>query len=202
MSSPDLTDLERQAVLAVLRTPRLSMGPQIEAFESAVAKEVGARHAIGVSSGTAGLHIAIRLAGVRDGDLVLTSPFSFVASANVMLYERAVPLFVDVDPETGNLDMRLATQAVEALAQGAGGWRGLPAARRRSRGDAAGPASGRCLRSAGRLRSAARGGAAGASAGDRGFVRSLRRQLQRPAGGPARGHRCVRVLSQQADDDR
>lgn len=118
MSSPDLTDREREAVLAVLQTPRLSMGPQIEAFEAAVAARVGARHAIGVSSGTAGLHIAVRLAGVQDGDLVLTSPFSFVASANVMLYERAVPVFVDVDPETGNLDPSAAARAVAELARG------------------------------------------------------------------------------------
>lgn len=120
MSSPDLTDLERDAVLAVLRTPRLSMGPQIEAFEAAVAQEVGARHAVAVSSGTAGLHIAVRLAAVRDGDLVLTTPFSFVASANVVLYERGVPLFVDVDPQTGNLDVSQAVQAIEDLMHGAG----------------------------------------------------------------------------------
>jgi len=124
MSSPDLTDRERQAVLAVLHTPRLSMGPQIEALEQAVAAKAGARHAIAVSSGTAGLHIAVRLAGVQDGDLVVTSPFSFVASANVMLYERAVPVFVDVDPETGNLDASAATQAVAELARGQGDrWR-------------------------------------------------------------------------------
>ncbi|HSB89626.1 MAG TPA: DegT/DnrJ/EryC1/StrS family aminotransferase [Anaerolineales bacterium] len=120
MSSPDLTDLERDAVLAVLRTPRLSMGPQIEAFEAAVARQVGARHAVAVSSGTAGLHIAVRLAGVQDGDLVLTTPFSFVASANVMLYERAVPLFVDVDGQTGNLDVSQAVQAIKELTHGAG----------------------------------------------------------------------------------
>jgi len=124
MSSPDLTERERQAVLAVLQTPRLSMGPQIEALEEAVAARAGARHAIAVSSGTAGLHIAVRLAGVQDGDLVVTSPFSFVASANVMLYERAVPIFVDVDPETGNLDAPAATQAVAELARGRGDrWR-------------------------------------------------------------------------------
>ena len=125
MSSPDLTDLERDAVLAVLRTPRLSMGPQIEAFEAAVARQVGARHAIAVSSGTSGLHIAVRLTGIRDGDLVLTTPFSFVASANVMLYERAVPLFVDVDAQTGNLDVSQAAQAIEDLTRG-GGSRWLP----------------------------------------------------------------------------
>ena len=124
MSSPDLTDRERQAVLAVLHTPRLSMGPQVEAFEEAVAARAGARHAIAVSSGTAGLHLAVRLAGVQDGDLVVTSPFSFVASANVMLYERAVPVFVDVDPQTGNLDASEAVQAVDELARGQGDrWR-------------------------------------------------------------------------------
>jgi dTDP-4-amino-4,6-dideoxygalactose transaminase len=120
MSSPDLTDRERQAVLAVLQTPRLSIGPQVEAFEDAVAKRVGAKHAIAVSSGTAGLHIAVRLAGVQDGDLVVTTPFSFVASANVMLYERAVPVFVDVDPLTGNLDVTQAVRAIDDLAAGRG----------------------------------------------------------------------------------
>ncbi|HET7011533.1 MAG TPA: DegT/DnrJ/EryC1/StrS family aminotransferase [Anaerolineales bacterium] len=119
MSSPDLTEAERQAVLDVLRTPRLSMGPQIEAFEAAIAQLVGARHAIGVSSGTAGLHICIRAAGVQDSDLVITSPFSFVASANVILYERAVPVFVDIDPDTANIDPVRVEQAVADLTDGA-----------------------------------------------------------------------------------
>ena len=79
MSSPDLTEDERQAVADVLRTPRLSMGPQIEAFEAEVADYVGADHAVAVNSGTAGLHLCVRAAGVGDGDLVLTTPFSFVA---------------------------------------------------------------------------------------------------------------------------
>jgi perosamine synthetase len=118
MSSPDLTDRERQAVLDVLRTPRLSMGPQIEAFEAGVARRVGARHAVGVSSGTAGLHLCVRIAGVSDGDLVITSPFSFVASANVLLYERAVPVFVDVDEATGNIDPDLVDQAMADLMAG------------------------------------------------------------------------------------
>jgi dTDP-4-amino-4,6-dideoxygalactose transaminase len=104
MSSPDLTDAEREAVLAVLRTPRLSMGPWLEAFEAEVARRAGARHAIGVSSGTAGLHLAALAAGVGEGDLVITTPFSFVASANVMLYERALPIFADVDPASANID--------------------------------------------------------------------------------------------------
>jgi dTDP-4-amino-4,6-dideoxygalactose transaminase len=118
MSSPDLTDKERQAVLEVLKTPRLSMGPQIEAFEAGVAQRVGARHAIGVSSGTAGLHLCVRAAGIQDGDLVVTSPFSFVASANVLLYERAVPVFVDVDEPTGNIHVGKIEQAAADVAGG------------------------------------------------------------------------------------
>ncbi len=118
MSSPDLTEREIQAVLDVLRTPRLSMGPQQEAFEAAVARRVGARHAIAVASGTAGLHLAVRAAGIADGDLAITTPFSFVASANVLLYERAVPIFVDVDPATGNLDPAQAEEAVHDLLKG------------------------------------------------------------------------------------
>jgi dTDP-4-amino-4,6-dideoxygalactose transaminase len=118
MSSPDLTEREIQAVLDVLRTPRLSMGPQQETFEAAVAGRVGARHAIAVASGTAGLHLAVRAAGITDGDLAITSPFSFVASANVLLYERAVPIFVDVDPLTGNLDPAQAEEAIHDLLKG------------------------------------------------------------------------------------
>jgi dTDP-4-amino-4,6-dideoxygalactose transaminase len=118
MSSPDLTDREREAVLEVLRTPHLSLGPRQEAFERAVAERVGARHGIAVSSGTAGLHLAARAAGIADGDLAITSPFSFVASANVLLYERAVPIFVDVEPATGNLDPGLTKTAIHDLLRG------------------------------------------------------------------------------------
>ncbi len=118
MSSPDITDTERAAVAAVLHTPNLSMGPQIKAFEAAVRRYVGAAHAIGVSSGTAGLHLCVRAAGIGPGDLVITSPFSFVASANVLLFEHAVPIFVDVDPASGNLDPNLACAAVRDLAEG------------------------------------------------------------------------------------
>ena len=104
MSSPDLTDAERQAVMDVLNTPNLSMGSQIQAFEESFCAYTGARHAIGVNSGTAGLHLCVRAAGIGPGDLVITTPFSFVASANVLLFEQAVPVFVDVDSRTGNID--------------------------------------------------------------------------------------------------
>ena len=118
MSAPDLTDAERQAVMSVLNTPHLSMGVQIEAFEAAMTAYCGARHAIAVSSGTAGLHLCVRAAGIGPGDRVVTTPFSFVASTNVLLFEGAVPIFVDVDPLTGNIDPAQAAQAAHDLAQG------------------------------------------------------------------------------------
>jgi dTDP-4-amino-4,6-dideoxygalactose transaminase len=118
MSSPDLTEAERRAVLEVLNTPTLSMGRRITDFEQSFCKLTGARHAIGVSSGTTGLHLCVRAAGIGPGDLVLTTPFSFVASANVMLYERAIPVFVDVDPQTGNIDPALLAAAAHDLAAG------------------------------------------------------------------------------------
>lgn len=118
MASPDLTAAERGAVQQVLETSVLSIGPRVEAFEAAMCKLLGVRHAVAVSSGTAGLHLGVIGAGVGEGDLVLTSPFSFVASANVILYERAVPIFVDVDPATGNLDSQQVAQCVEAFAEG------------------------------------------------------------------------------------
>lgn len=117
MSSPDLTDAEREAVAAVLRTPSLSMGGEIQGFEAAFREYSGLKHAIGVNSGTAGLHLCVRAAGIGEGDLVITTPFSFVASANVLLFERAVPVFVDVDPQTGNIDTELVQQAVTDLMQ-------------------------------------------------------------------------------------
>jgi len=118
MSSPDLTDVERAKVLEVVNTPILSMGPQTNQFEKAIADFVGAKHAVAVNSGTAGLHLCVRAAGIEAGDLVITTPFSFVASTNVLLFERAIPVFVDVDPLTGNLDVDLLEKAVADLFEG------------------------------------------------------------------------------------
>lgn len=118
MSSPDLSDADRQAVLEVLNTPSLSMGPKILAFEKAFCDLTGAKHAIGVNSGTAGLHLCVRAAGIGPGDLVLTTPFSFVASTNVLLFENAVPVYVDVDPRTGNMDASMLAEAARDLAAG------------------------------------------------------------------------------------
>ena len=115
MSSPDLNDSDRQAVLDVVNTPNLSMGPKIDAFEQAFCELTGAKHAIGVNSGTAGLHLCVRAADVKTGDIVITTPFSFVSSTNVILFEKAIPVFVDVDPKTGNIDSDLLAQVVEDL---------------------------------------------------------------------------------------
>ncbi len=120
MSSPDLTQAEIDAVNAVLHTPILSIGPQIEAFERACAAYVGARHAIGVNSGTSGLHLCVIVAGVQENDFVITTPFSFIASANVILYERAIPIFVDVDPRTGNINPALVAECVHDLTKDEG----------------------------------------------------------------------------------
>jgi perosamine synthetase len=98
--------------LNVLRSGQLSLGPRVPAFEQAFAARVGAMHACAVSSGTAGLHLALRAVGVGDGDEVVTSPFSFVASANAAIYERARPVFADIDPVTLNLDPAAAAAAV------------------------------------------------------------------------------------------
>ena len=118
MSFPDLTADDIAAVNAVLQTPNLSIGPQIEAFEHAAAQYVCAKHAIGVNSGTAGLHLGVIAADVQPGDLLITTPFSFIASANSILYERGVPVFVDVDPLTGNVDPGLVRTAVTDLDTG------------------------------------------------------------------------------------
>ena len=118
MSSPDLTDAEITAVNQVLQTRYLSIGPQMEAFEQGLASYIGTRYAIGVNSGTSGLHLAIIAAGVEEGDLVITTPFSFISSANCILFERAVPVFVDVDPQTLNIDPALVAQAADDLIRG------------------------------------------------------------------------------------
>jgi perosamine synthetase len=112
LARPVVSETEERAVVEVLRSGRLSLGPRVPAFEAAFAARVGAPLASAVSSGTAGLHLALRAVGVKDGDEVLTSPFSFVASANAALYERARPVFADIDPVTLNLDPAAASAAV------------------------------------------------------------------------------------------
>jgi perosamine synthetase len=112
LARPLLGAAEEERVLAVLRSRRLALGPLLPEFEEAFAARIGALYASAVSSGTAGLHLALRAVGVSDGDEVITSPFSFVASANVALYERARPVFADIDPVTLNISPEAAAAAV------------------------------------------------------------------------------------------
>ena len=103
---------EEELVLETLRSGKLSLGPRVREFEQAFAAAIGAEHASAVASGTAGLHLALRAAGVARGDEVVTTPFSFVASANAVVYEGARPVFCDIDRRTLNLDPQAAAAAV------------------------------------------------------------------------------------------
>ncbi len=112
LSSPYVDERDEELVLEVLRSGRLSLGPAIDRFEELFAERVGAPYAAAVSSGTAGLHLLCRLAGLGPGDEAITSPYSFVASANCAIYEGATPVFADVDPNTMNLDPAAVEAAI------------------------------------------------------------------------------------------
>ncbi|HKI92038.1 MAG TPA: DegT/DnrJ/EryC1/StrS family aminotransferase [Gaiellaceae bacterium] len=112
LSGPFLDEREEELVLEVMRSGRLSLGPAIDRFEEICAEAVGAPYAAAVSSGTAGLHLLCVAAGIRPGDEVITSPYSFAASANCFIYEGGVPVFADIDPRTLNLDPAAVEAAV------------------------------------------------------------------------------------------
>lgn len=113
LSMPDVTELEISQVLEVLRTPTLSLGPKLAEFEQRMAQYVGRKHAIAVNSGTSALHLVVRALGIGDGDEVITTPFSFVSSANCLLFERARPVFVDIDPLTFNIDVNKVEEQID-----------------------------------------------------------------------------------------
>ncbi len=175
LARPVLGEAEERAVIDVLRTGQLSLGPKGPEFEAAFAQRVGARHASAVSSGTAALHLALRAVGVTDGDEVITSPFSFVASANAIVYERARPVFADIDPRTLNLDPDAAAAAITGRTKAL-----LPVHIFGYPADLAGAGAPRAADRRGRLR---------------GARRALRR---RHAGRRPRPSGDVRVLRQQA----
>lgn len=112
LSAPDITQADIDAVVSVLRTPRLSLGPQMEAFEAAMAALTGLPHAVAVSSGTAGLHLALLALNIAPGDEVIVPSFTFIAVANAVRYVGAHPVFADIDPDTLNLSPRSVEAAL------------------------------------------------------------------------------------------
>ena len=182
LSRPDISETDIQAVVDVLRTPFLSLGPKLPEFESAFAAYVGARFATATSSGTAALHLAVKALGIGRGDEVITTPFSFVASANCVLFEDAVPVFVDIEDTTFNLDVSLIERQITPRTKAI-----LPVhvfGR---------PANIDAILDIARTPRFAR---------HRRCLRGDRRSLARPARWLARGRRGLCVLSEQANDDR
>jgi perosamine synthetase len=112
LSAPDITDADIEAVVSVLRTPRLSIGPRMVEFEEAVAQAAGVPNGVAVSSGTAGLHLCLRALGIGEGDEVILPSFTFIAAGNAVLYQRARPVFVDIDPDTLNLNPAFIEQKI------------------------------------------------------------------------------------------
>jgi perosamine synthetase len=112
LSAPWIDERDEELVLDVLRSGWLSLGPTGPRFEALLAESIGVPYAAAVSSGTAGLHLCMRLVGVAPGDEVITSPYSFVASANCAIYEGATPVFADIDPHTFNLDPAAVEAAI------------------------------------------------------------------------------------------
>jgi perosamine synthetase len=104
LSSPDITEAEIKAVVDVLKTPNLSLGPKLPEFEQAFARYMGMKRGVAINSGTSGLHLLMIAAGIGPGDEVITTPFTFIATSNCVLMVGAKPVFVDIDPKTLNID--------------------------------------------------------------------------------------------------
>ena len=115
LSSPDIIEKDIEAVAGVMKTRFLSIGPKIVEFEKKMSEYTGVKYAVAVNSGTSALHLIIRGMGIGEGDVVITTPFSFIASANCILFERARPLFVDIDEQTLNLDPDKVEEKLESL---------------------------------------------------------------------------------------
>lgn len=117
LSSPDIIDKDIEAVVAVMKTRFLSIGPKIKKFEEKMCEYVGVKYAVAVNSGTSALHLIIRGMGIGEGDVVITTPFSFIASSNCILFERGRPLFVDIEEGTLNLDADKVEEKLENLSR-------------------------------------------------------------------------------------
>ncbi len=115
LSSPDIVEKDIEAVVGVMKTRFLSIGPKVVEFEKKMGNYAGTRYAVAVNSGTSALHLIIRGLGIGEGDKVITAPFSFIASSNCILFERARPLFVDIEEDTLNLDANKVEEKLESL---------------------------------------------------------------------------------------
>ncbi len=115
LSSPDIVKKDIEAVMGVMKTRFLSIGPKVMEFEKRIGSYVGTRYAVAVNSGTSALHLIIRGMGIGEGDVVITTPFSFIASSNCILFERGRPLFVDIEEDTLNLDADKIEEKLENL---------------------------------------------------------------------------------------
>ena len=112
IASPQIGQEEKNAVLEVLDSGMIAQGPRVKGFEEAFAEMCGVKHAVATTSGTTALHVALLIKGIGPGDEVITSPFTFIASANSILFVGATPVFVDIDPLTFNIDPELIEAAI------------------------------------------------------------------------------------------
>ena len=117
LSSPDIIDKDIEAVVEVMKTRYLSIGPKVVEFEKRMGRFAGTKYTVAVNSGTSALHLIIRGIGIEEGDVVITTPFSFIASSNCILFERARPLFVDIEEETLNLDADKVEEKLKSLSR-------------------------------------------------------------------------------------
>ena len=115
LSSPDIVEKDIEAVVGVMKTRHLSIGPKVVEFEKKMGSFAGTKYAVAVNSGTSALHLIIRGIGIGEGDVVITTPFSFIASSNCILFEGANPLFVDIEEETLNLDADKVEEKLESM---------------------------------------------------------------------------------------
>jgi perosamine synthetase len=115
LSSPDIVEKDIEAVVGVMKTRFLSIGPKVVEFEKRMSSFAGTKYAVAVNSGTSALHLIIRGMGIGEGDVVITTPFSFIASSNCILFERGRPLFVDIEEDTLNLDADKVEEKLESL---------------------------------------------------------------------------------------
>jgi len=117
LSSPDIIEKDIEAVVGVMKTRFLSIGPKVLEFEKKMGRFAGTKYAVAVNSGTSALHLIVRGMGIGEGDVVVTTPFSFIASANCILFERGRPLFVDIEEDTLNLDADKVEKKLESLSR-------------------------------------------------------------------------------------